>query len=120
MTPVAWRTSAGAAARVPGRRGRRTSAAPWRAWLDEGLVAVGLDGDADADIDHLDDVAGPDAARGPAGARRRLGGQGAVAPRARDLHGTVSIPMAGEVESLNASVAAGVALAEIARRRRAA
>ena len=32
---------------------------------------------------------------------------------------SVSIPMAGEFESLNASVAAGVALAEIARRRRA-
>jgi len=30
----------------------------------------------------------------------------------------VRIPLAGHVESLNASVAAGVALAEIARRRR--
>jgi 23S rRNA (guanosine2251-2'-O)-methyltransferase len=30
----------------------------------------------------------------------------------------VSIPMVGRVESLNASVAAGVMLAEIARRRR--
>ena len=30
----------------------------------------------------------------------------------------VSIPMAGRTESLNASVAAGVVLAEIARRRR--
>jgi 23S rRNA (guanosine2251-2'-O)-methyltransferase len=33
---------------------------------------------------------------------------------------TVSIPMAGPVESLNASVAAGVVLAEVARRRRLA
>jgi 23S rRNA (guanosine2251-2'-O)-methyltransferase len=31
---------------------------------------------------------------------------------------TVSIPMARTVESLNASVAAGVVLAEVARRRR--
>jgi 23S rRNA (guanosine2251-2'-O)-methyltransferase len=31
---------------------------------------------------------------------------------------TVSIPMAGPVESLNASVAAGVLLAEVARQRR--
>ena len=31
---------------------------------------------------------------------------------------TVSIPLAREVESLNASVAAGVVLAEVARRRR--
>ena len=31
---------------------------------------------------------------------------------------TVSIPMAGTVESLNASVAAGVVLADVARRRR--
>jgi 23S rRNA (guanosine2251-2'-O)-methyltransferase len=33
---------------------------------------------------------------------------------------TVSIPMAGPVESLNASVATGVVLAEVARRRRQA
>jgi len=33
---------------------------------------------------------------------------------------TVSIPMAAGVESLNASVAAGVVLAEVARRRRVA
>jgi 23S rRNA (guanosine2251-2'-O)-methyltransferase len=33
---------------------------------------------------------------------------------------TISIPMAAGVESLNASVAAGVVLAEVARRRRAA
>jgi 23S rRNA (guanosine2251-2'-O)-methyltransferase len=33
---------------------------------------------------------------------------------------TVSIPMSAGVESLNASVAAGVVLAEVARRRRAA
>ena len=33
---------------------------------------------------------------------------------------TVSIPMAAGVESLNASVAAGVLLAEVARRRRIA
>jgi 23S rRNA (guanosine2251-2'-O)-methyltransferase len=32
---------------------------------------------------------------------------------------TVAIPMAGPVESLNASVAASVVLAEVARRRRA-
>jgi 23S rRNA (guanosine2251-2'-O)-methyltransferase len=31
---------------------------------------------------------------------------------------TVSIPLAGQVESLNASVAAGVVLAEVARQRR--
>ncbi|MEO9222505.1 MAG: TrmH family RNA methyltransferase, partial [Mycobacteriaceae bacterium] len=31
---------------------------------------------------------------------------------------TLSVPMAGPVESLNASVATGVVLAEIARRRR--
>jgi len=32
----------------------------------------------------------------------------------------VSIPLVRQVESLNASVAAGIALAEVARRRRAA
>ncbi|GLZ48693.1 23S rRNA (guanosine(2251)-2'-O)-methyltransferase RlmB [Actinomycetospora sp. NBRC 106375] len=118
VTPVAWRTSAGAAARVPVGRATNLSRT-LTAWLDEGLVAVGLDGDAATDIDHLDDVAGPDAARGPLVVVVGSEGKGLSRLVGETCTGTVSIPMAGDVESLNASVAAGVALAEVARRRRA-
>ncbi|MEJ2861138.1 23S rRNA (guanosine(2251)-2'-O)-methyltransferase RlmB [Actinomycetospora flava] len=118
VTPVAWRTSAGAAARVPVGRATNLNRT-LSAWLDEGLVTVGLDGEAGADIDHLDDVAGPDAARGPLVIVVGSEGKGLSRLVRETCTGVVSIPMAGEVESLNASVAAGVALAEVARRRRA-
>ncbi|HSK60833.1 MAG TPA: 23S rRNA (guanosine(2251)-2'-O)-methyltransferase RlmB [Actinomycetospora sp.] len=117
VTPVAWRTSAGAAARIPVGRATNLSRT-LGAWLDEGLVAVGLDGEASADIDHLDDVAGPDAARGPLVLVVGSEGKGLSRLVRETCTGSVSIPMAGDVESLNASVAAGVALAEMARRRR--
>ncbi|MDD7967365.1 23S rRNA (guanosine(2251)-2'-O)-methyltransferase RlmB [Actinomycetospora lemnae] len=118
VTPVAWRTSAGAAARIPVGRATNLSRT-LTSWLDEGLVAVGLDGDAGTDIDDLDDVAGPDAARGPLVLVVGSEGKGLSRLVRETCTGVVSIPMAGDVESLNASVAAGVALAEVARRRRA-
>lgn len=117
VTPVAWRTSAGAAARIPVGRATNLSRT-LTAWLDESLVAVGLDGEAGTDIDHLDDVAGPDAARGPLVLVVGSEGKGLSRLVRETCTGVVSIPMAGDVESLNASVAAGVALAEVARRRR--
>jgi 23S rRNA (guanosine2251-2'-O)-methyltransferase len=118
VTPVAWRTSAGAAARIPVGRATNLSRA-LGAWLDEGLVAVGLDGDADTDLDHLDDAAGPDAARGPLVLVVGFEGKGLSRLVRETCTAAVSIPMSGDVESLNASVAAGVALADVARRRRA-
>ncbi|MEJ2885856.1 23S rRNA (guanosine(2251)-2'-O)-methyltransferase RlmB [Actinomycetospora aeridis] len=117
VTPVAWRTSAGAAARIPVGRATNLSRT-LSAWLDESLVTLGLDGEADTDIDHLDDVA-PDAARGPLVLVVGSEGKGLSRLVRETCTGVVSIPMAGDVESLNASVAAGVALAEVARRRRA-
>lgn len=117
VTPVAWRTSAGAAARIPVGRATNLSRT-LSAWLDEGLVAVGLDGDAPTDLDHLDEVAGPDAAAGPLVLVVGSEGKGLSRLVRETCTGSVSIPMTGDVESLNASVAAGVALAEIARRRR--
>jgi 23S rRNA (guanosine2251-2'-O)-methyltransferase len=119
VTPVAWRTSAGAAARMPVGRATNLSRT-LSAWLDEGLIAVGLDGEAGTDLDHLDDVAGPDAARGPLVLVVGSEGKGLSRLVRETCTGVVAIPMAGDVESLNASVAAGVALAEVARRRRAA
>ncbi|MCD2190746.1 23S rRNA (guanosine(2251)-2'-O)-methyltransferase RlmB [Actinomycetospora soli] len=117
VTPVAWRTSAGAAARMPIGRATNLSRT-LGAWNDDGFVTVGLDGEVSATIDDLDAVAGPDAARGPLVLVVGSEGKGLSRLVRETCTGTVAIPMAGEVESLNASVAAGVALAEVARRRR--
>jgi 23S rRNA (guanosine2251-2'-O)-methyltransferase len=117
VTPVAWRTSAGAAARMPIGRATNLSRT-LAAWNDDGFVSVGLDGEVATTIDDLDAVAGPDAALGPLVVVVGSEGKGLSRLVRETCTGTVAIPMAGDVESLNASVAAGVALAEVARRRR--
>ena len=117
VTPVAWRTSAGAAARIPVGRATNLSRT-LGAWADDGIAAVGLDGTAGVTIDDLDAALGPDAASGPLVVVVGSEGKGLSRLVRETCTGTVAIPIAGEVESLNASVAAGVALAEIARRRR--
>jgi 23S rRNA (guanosine2251-2'-O)-methyltransferase len=119
VTPVAWRTSAGAAARIPIGRATNLSRT-LNAWNDDGFVTVGLDGEVGDTIDDLDAVAGPDAARGPLVLVVGSEGKGLSRLVRETCTATVAIPMAGDVESLNASVAAGVALAEVARRRRSA
>lgn len=116
VTPVAWRTSAGAAARLPVARATNLSRT-LDAWADGGLTVIGLDGDAEVDLDHLDDAV-PDAARGPLVVVVGSEGKGLSRLVRETCQASVSIPIAGPVESLNASVAAGVALAEVARRRR--
>jgi len=75
-------------------------------------MLAGLDGDGELDLDDLELSTGPLVL--VIGAEGR-GLSRLVAQRCDVL---VRIPLAGHVESLNASVAAGVALAEIARRRR--
>jgi 23S rRNA (guanosine2251-2'-O)-methyltransferase len=117
VTPVAWRTSAGAAARMPIGRATNLSRT-LGAWNDDGFVTIGLDGDVSTTIDDLDAVAGPDAARGPLVLVVGSEGKGLSRLVRETCTATVAIPMAGDVESLNASVAAGVALAEVARLRR--
>ncbi len=117
VTPVAWRTSAGAAARLPVGRATNLSRT-LGAWADEGFSAVGLDGASPATIDDLDAVMGPGAALAPLVVVVGSEGKGLSRLVRETCQGTVAIPMAGDVESLNASVAAGVALAEVARRRR--
>lgn len=117
LTPVAWRTSAGAAARLPIGRATNLSRT-LGAWNDDGFVTVGLDGEVAETIDDLDAVAGPDAAAGPLVLVVGSEGKGLSRLVRETCTATVAIPMAGDVESLNASVAAGVALAEVARLRR--
>lgn len=110
VTAVAWRTSAGAAARVPVARATNLNRALMN-WADAGLQIVGLDADGDTTLDQLD-------ATGPMVVVVGSEGKGLSRLVRENCDAIVSIPMAGPMESLNASVAAGVVLAEIARQRR--
>ncbi|MBV9319407.1 MAG: 23S rRNA (guanosine(2251)-2'-O)-methyltransferase RlmB [Mycobacterium sp.] len=110
VTAVAWRTSAGAAARVPVARATNLTRT-LKDWADRGLQVVGLDADGETRLDDLD---GTDPVVVVVGSE----GKGLSRLVRQTCDAVVSIPMAGPAESLNASVAAGVVLADIARQRR--
>ena len=110
VTAVAWRTSAGAAARVPVARATNLTRT-LKDWADRGLQVVGLDADGETRLDDLD---GTDPVVVVVGSE----GKGLSRLVRQNCDAVVSIPMAGPAESLNASVAAGVVLADIARQRR--
>ena len=110
VTEVAWRTSAGAAARVPVARATNLNRT-LKSWADGGLQVVGLDAGGDTTLDELDGT-------GPIVVVVGSEGKGLSRLVRENCDAVVSIPMAGPTESLNASVAAGVVLAEIARQRR--
>jgi 23S rRNA (guanosine2251-2'-O)-methyltransferase len=112
VTAAAWRTSAGTAARLPVAQVTNLVRA-LKDCQQAGLLVLGLDADGEVSLDDLEVAVDPVVVV--------LGSEGRGLSRlvgaTCDL--TVSIPMAAAAESLNASVAASVALAEIARRRRA-
>ncbi|MGB2918956.1 23S rRNA (guanosine(2251)-2'-O)-methyltransferase RlmB [Mycolicibacterium hippocampi] len=110
VTAVAWRTSAGAAARLPVARATNLNRT-LKQWADSGLQVVGLDADGDTAIDEI-------VGDGPVVVVVGSEGKGLSRLVRQNCDAVVSIPMAGPTESLNASVAAGVVLAEIARQRR--
>lgn len=110
VTAVAWRTSAGAAARLPVARATNLNRT-LKSWADAGLHVVGLDAEGDTTIDEVDGT-------GPVVVVVGSEGKGLSRLVREHCDAVVSIPMAGPTESLNASVAAGVVLAEIARQRR--
>ena len=110
VTAVAWRTSAGAAARVPVARATNLNRT-LKNWGDSGLQVVGLDAGGDTTLDELDGT-------GPMVVVVGSEGKGLSRLVRENCDAVVSVPMAGPTESLNASVAAGVVLAEIARQRR--
>ena len=112
ITATAWRTSAGAAARVPVAQVTNLTRS-LKACQDAGFMVVGLDADGDTDLYDLEAAVGPLVV--VVGSEGR--GLSRLVGETCDL--TVSIPMISEVESLNASVAAAVTLAEVARRRAA-
>jgi 23S rRNA (guanosine2251-2'-O)-methyltransferase len=112
ITATAWRTSAGAAARLPVAQVTNLTRALKRA-QEEGFVVVGLDADGETSLYDLEAAVGPLIV--VVGSEGR--GLSRLVGATCDL--LVSIPMVSTVESLNASVAAAVTLAEVARRRSA-
>lgn len=110
VTAVTWRTSAGAAARVPIARATNLTRTLVD-WKRKGFQVIGLDADGDATIDELD-------ASVPTVVVVGSEGKGLSRLVGETCDRIVSIPMVGPTESLNASVAAGVVLSEIARQRR--
>jgi 23S rRNA (guanosine2251-2'-O)-methyltransferase len=111
ITATAWRTSAGTAAKLPIARVTNLVRA-LKDCKQAGLFVVGLDADGATTLDDLEMADEPLVV--VVGSEGR--GLSRLVGETCDL--TVSIPMAPAAESLNASVAAAVTLAEIARRRR--
>ncbi|SDC66173.1 23S rRNA (guanosine2251-2'-O)-methyltransferase [Rhodococcus tukisamuensis] len=110
VTAVAWRTSAGAAARLPIAQATNLTRT-LKDWAAKGVQVVGLDAGGDTTLDEYDGT-------GPVVIVVGSEGKG-LSRLVRETCDTIlSIPMAGPVESLNASVAAGVVLSDIARQRR--
>ena len=109
VTAVAWRTSAGAAARVPIARATNLNRT-LKEWADAGVQVVGLDADGDTTIDEFDGT-------GPVVVVVGSEGKGLSRLVRQNCDAVISIRWRA-AESLNASVAAGVVLAEIARQRR--
>jgi 23S rRNA (guanosine2251-2'-O)-methyltransferase len=111
MTAVAWRTSAGTAARVPVARATNLTRT-LREYATAGFMLAGLDVEGSVSLDDFE------LARDPLVLVVGSEGKGLSRLVKQTCDVTVSIPLAGSVESLNASVAAGVVLAEVARQRR--
>lgn len=112
ITATAWRTSAGAAARVPVSQVTNLTRS-LKACQQAGFVVVGLDADGATPLYDLEAAVGPLVV--VVGSEGR--GLSRLVGATCDLR--VAIPMVRDVESLNASVAAAVTLAEVARRRSA-
>ena len=110
MTASAWKTSAGAAARVPVARATNLTR-QLRDYQDAGLTVAGLDAEGAESIGALDVATEPIVLV--------VGSEGKGLSRlVRDTCDVlVRIPMAATSESLNAGVAASIALYEIDRRR---
>ncbi|AXE39624.1 23S rRNA (guanosine(2251)-2'-O)-methyltransferase RlmB [Acidipropionibacterium virtanenii] len=108
MTAAAWKTSAGAAARIPVAMAANLNQALTKL-KKAGYTVVGLAGEADADITDAPGLDGP--------LVLVIGSEGeGLARLTRDTCDVLaSIPITSTVESLNASVAASIALYEVSR-----
>lgn len=110
MTAAAWKTSAGAAARVPVAQTVNLTR-QLKAYQEAGCMVVGLAADGDVSLRDFDLADGP--------LVLVVGSEGDGLSRlvAETCDQLLSIPMASSLESLNAGVAASVALYAISERR---
>ncbi len=110
MTAAAWKTSAGAAARIPVARATNLNRA-LEQFAKAGFTIVGLAGEGDTDIAGVPGVDGP--------VVLVVGSEGHGLARLVREHcdSLARIPIASDVESLNAGVAASIALYEVVRSR---
>ena len=107
VTAGAWKASAGALARLPVARAANL-ARTLAAYQDAGLFVAGLDAAGDTEIRDLDLATSPLVVV--------IGSEGKGLSRivAQSCDVLVRIPIAARTESLNAGVAAGIALYEVA------
>ena len=110
MTASAWKTSAGAAARIPVAQ-TVNLVRQLKAYQDAGCMVIGLAADGDVSLPDLD------LADGPLVVVVGSEGKGLGRLVAETCDQLVSIPMSNQLESLNAGVAASVALYAIAQAR---
>jgi 23S rRNA (guanosine2251-2'-O)-methyltransferase len=110
MTPSAWKTSAGAAARLPVAQATNL-VRQLKAYQEAGCMVVGLAADGDVSLPDFELADGP--------LVLVVGSEGGGLSRlvAETCDQLLSIPMASGLESLNAGVAASVTLYAIARTR---
>ncbi len=110
MTASAWKTSAGAAARIPVARAANLTRT-LEDYRKAGFFVVGLDMEGDVELPDLELATSPLVVV--------VGSEGKGLSRLvrETCDQVVSIPMSSAVESLNAGLATGVTLYEIARRR---
>jgi 23S rRNA (guanosine2251-2'-O)-methyltransferase len=110
MTASAWKTSAGAAARVPVAQATNLTR-QLKAYQEAGCMVVGLAADGDVSLPDFELATGPLViVVGSEG-----GGLGRLVAETCDQ--LLSIPMASGLESLNAGVAASVTLYAISQQR---
>jgi len=110
VNSAAWKTSAGAAARVPVAMAPNLTQTI-KALKERGLFVVGLDGDGDVSLPGLDLASRPLVVV--------VGSEGKGLSRlvTENCDAVVSIPISAATESLNAGIAASVSLYEVSKLR---
>lgn len=113
VTASAWKTSSGAAARIPVAKATNLTRVIQQA-KDAGVFVVGLDGGGEVDLPNLELASEP--------LMVVVGSEGKGLSRlvTENCDQIVSIPIDSAMESLNASMAVGISLYEVSRRRAAA
>ncbi|MFJ4027252.1 23S rRNA (guanosine(2251)-2'-O)-methyltransferase RlmB [Paenarthrobacter sp. NPDC089989] len=110
VTAAAWKTSAGAAVRVPVARASNLNNA-LKQFKNMGIYVLGLDGDGDVSLPDLTVATEPVCIV--------VGSEGKGLSRLvrENCDQIVSIPIDSAMESLNASMAVGISLYEVSRQR---